>query len=287
MNNWTGMLGVFGALGALMVGVRAVQRRGWVGPEMGRKLVHVVMGLVCAAFPWVFRDTWPVVLLAFGTTAVLAAVRWVPGLRAEFGGVLGGISRSSVGEFYFPAAVLFVWLWTGGEPFPFTTSIMVLALADTAGALVGQRWGAHPFGAGGGRKSLEGSLAVGLVAFVAIAVLMAWLRPVSWSVLVLTTGLLTLAAVVTEALGSRGLDNLLLPVVTCLLARRCAELETDELAWRLIALALLTAPVFFVGARSPSVPSEQRRLAPRFITAVAALWGAFDWTGPLLTAMIP
>lgn len=271
----------------MMVGVRALQRRTWVGPEVARKLVHAVMGLVCATFPCVFREVWPVVLLGLGSMAALAAVRWVPALRAEYGGVLGGVHRSTRGEFYFVAAVVLVWILTGGETFSFTTAIVVLALADTAGALVGQRWGRHGFGLGDGRKSLEGSLAVGVVAFAAIAVLLAWLRPVPWSVLMLTAGLVTIAAVVTEALGARGLDNLLLPVVTCLLLRRCVELEAGELAWRLIALALLTSPVFFVGVRSEPVAAGRRSLAPRFITALAALWGALDWTGPLLTAMVP
>jgi phytol kinase len=283
MNAWLGICGVLGTLTGVMVVVRELQRRALVGAEVGRKTVHVVMGLGCAAFPWIFHEEWPVLLLWLAATVVLAVARRMPCVCT----VLGGVKRESLGEFYFPAAVAIVWLWTGGDPFFFTASLVVLALADTAGAVVGQRWGKHRFGPRDGRKSLEGSLAVAVVSFVALVALQAWLRPAAWSTVVLTAGRVTVAAVVAEAMVARGLDNLLLPVVTCLLLRRSVELEAMELAWRLTALVLLVAPFFCVATQATAVPVRRRSLVPRFFTAVVTLWGTFDCCGPLLPLIIP
>lgn len=287
MNELIGVLGVLGALVVLMLGVRALQRRAWVGPELGRKIVHAGMGLVCAAFPWIFSSVWPVVLLAVATMAGLFAVRRLPGICGLWGGVLGGVGRESLGEFYFIAAVAGAWLWTGGEPFLFTTPMLVLALADTAGALVGQRWGEHAFGPDGDRKTLEGSLAVGVVAFLSISGMTAWLRPAPWSTIVSTAGLVTMAAVWAEAIGTRGRDNLTLPVVTCLLLQRCGDYRPSELVWQFSGWAVLVAAVCCLGARRSVAPETKAGPVSRFFAAAVILWGAFNWPGSLLPAILP
>ena len=86
------------ALTVIIAVLRALQSRYDLPAELTRKIVHVSLGLVTLAFPWLFDEAWPVVTLAAATIAVLAALRWVPAIRERFGSVLGGVVRLSHGE---------------------------------------------------------------------------------------------------------------------------------------------------------------------------------------------
>ena len=58
-----GMAAVLGALAAMMEGLRAWQRLGLPQPEITRKALHIGMGAVATALPWVFASPGPVAAL--------------------------------------------------------------------------------------------------------------------------------------------------------------------------------------------------------------------------------
>ncbi len=207
------MTAVICALAFLMLGVRALQARGAVGAEAGRKLVHAGMGSIALSFPWVFTDTRPVWALAALAAAILGAVRLCPAVARRFGSVLGGVDRDSLGDLLFPLGAATAFELAGADKAAYCAAIGVLAFADTAGALVGSRWGRRRYAVAGSRKSVEGSLAVlvvsSLCALVGFCVLGASaLR----SGIVGGIGVGLVAALV-EAVASFGLDNFLLPTV--------------------------------------------------------------------------
>jgi phytol kinase len=272
MNASLGIGGVLLTLTAAMLGAKAGQQRGLLGPETGRKAVHLAMGLTCLAFPWIFHDAWPVVLLALVAGIALAAVRGLPGLRNRLGGVLGNVERASLGEFYFAASVALVWAWSHGDKFLYTAPVAVLALADSAGALVGRRYGTIFFGPLQGRKCIEGSLAVALVAFACIGCLLAWRRPVAWEVAVPSAVLAALVGALVEAVARRGLDNLFLPVATFFVLHRGLTLEAAELAGRLGMLVLL------VGLVAAGRPRWRELGAPVALVLMAyVFWAVAGW----------
>jgi phytol kinase len=195
----------------LFAALEVWSRKTLVRPETTRKLLHVGSGILTLAFPFVFVDLWPVALLSGGAAVVLAAARFVPVLRAQSGGVVGRVERASWGEFYFPLSVVILfWLSLGEHSLLFVIPVLVLTLADTAGAVVGTRFGMTRFcGAG---KSVEGSLAFAVVAFVSVfAPLMAWSR-VGATEALMTAATLALLLALLEAAAQRGLDNLLIPI---------------------------------------------------------------------------
>lgn len=210
---------VIAALGAFLLAVRALQARGWVGPEAGRKLVHAGMGLIALSFPWIFADSRPIWILTVLAIVLLGAVRLVPALTLRFGKVLGGVSRASLGEVFFPLGVAIAFTLAQRQAAAFCGAVGVLALGDTAGALVGTRWGRRRYVVFGHTKSLEGSAAVWAVSFACIAAASVWLGP--------PMGLAGLArallnggvAAVAEAVLPYGLDNLVLPVLVVILMR--------------------------------------------------------------------
>ena len=150
-------LAIGGVVTGLSLGVALVH---WLAalldwkPELARKAVHVGMGLICAAFPWIFDRPLPVWILAALSLVPLLALRILPALRAGLGSVLHGVKRPSYGEVLFAPAVALVFQ-LAGEAVIYVIPICVLTLADTAGALAGTRWGRHPYRAGEGSKSAE------------------------------------------------------------------------------------------------------------------------------------
>jgi phytol kinase len=211
MSPLTGIALVLGALGVLLLGVRTLQAPGRVGAETARKLVHLGMGCVCLAFPWLFAEAWPVWALAGLAGAGLGALRAVPWLRRELGGVLHDVNRTSLGEIYFPLGVAAVFTLARGDTVRFVVPVALLAFADAAGALVGKRWGRRKFATLESEKSVEGSLAVGVTGLVCAAgPLLATGH--EWRATLLVGAVIGLFALMLEAISWRGLDNIFLPL---------------------------------------------------------------------------
>src|SRR5439155_2791963 len=127
---WIGVAVILGAFVLLFAGV-AVYARAGGPPEITRKLVHAGSGILTLAFPFLFRDAWPVLLLTGASAALIAAIKFMPALRRRFGGAVSGVDRSTLGELYFPVSVALVfWLTRGAHPLLFVIPILVLTLAD-------------------------------------------------------------------------------------------------------------------------------------------------------------
>ncbi|WP_054696225.1 diacylglycerol/polyprenol kinase family protein [Geotalea toluenoxydans] len=162
---WLGILLVTVVLGAVMAGLKLISARCNLHPESSRKSVHILMGLVTLSFPWLFKESWPVLLLAGIAVAALMGTRLIGPLREQFGGVLHGVARSSRGELYFPLAVAALFLLSESSPLLYVIPLLTLTLADAVAALVGVRYGQHRYATSEGTKSAEGSLAFFAVAF--------------------------------------------------------------------------------------------------------------------------
>jgi phytol kinase len=170
------------------------------------------MGTIAVPFPWIFADSRPVWSLAAVSIVILGAIRFVPAMARKFGTVLGGVDRASLGDIFFPLGLASAFTLAHGNKDAFVAATGVLAFGDTAGALVGVRWGRARFSIARNTKSIEGSTAVLVVSFLCVMFAFVILGATSLSVAA-TAGLVVgLAAALIEAVSSYGLDNFLLPV---------------------------------------------------------------------------
>ena len=87
--------------GGLQVYARATAAR----PETTRKMFHAGSGVLTLAFPFLFHETWPVLLLTGASALLIAAVKFLPALRARYGSVANRVERTTLGELYFPVSV--------------------------------------------------------------------------------------------------------------------------------------------------------------------------------------
>jgi phytol kinase len=216
MNASLGTALVFISFDMLFVGARFARSSGRLSAEGSRKLVHVGMGCICLTFPVMFASAGPVVVLGAMAATTLFAVRTIPALRARLGCVLHDVPRRSYGEFAFVGGVAAAFVLAHGAPLPYDVAVAVLTFADTAAALVGERFGARRFRTPGGAKSLEGSCAFLATAFACVAI---GLRvagaadplPPAIAIAALLTAL--------EATAWAGLDNFTIPVAGGALVR--------------------------------------------------------------------
>jgi len=275
MNPWTGIVLTLAVLGGLFLAIRFLQRRyRWHG-ELARKAIHIGMGLLCAAFPWMFDEAWPVVLLAGLSIATLLAVRSVAALRDRFIEVLGGVSRSSLGEYVFPVAVALVFVLSAGDPLTYTTSILTLAIADAAGALVGLRYGLSKFRTDEGEKSAEGSLAIFIATFFIAHVPLLLFSSIGRAESLLTALAIALLVTFVEAISLRGLDNLIIPLTTFFLIRMYPGMTTPELALRVAVLVGLVG--ITLASRNRTTLNESGLLASALIGYLIWAFGGWLW----------
>lgn len=233
---------VCGVLGTLLLGlptIRLLARRVGASPEVARKSIHVAMGLSCVAFPWIFHRSMPVWVLAAIATLPLGLIRVFPALRNGIGSALHGIDRLSYGEILFAPAVAAVFALADGDIFLYVIPILVLTIADAAGALIGTRWGKRRYGSGEGFKTVEGSFIFWFTAFLCGFLPLAIGGRVDIPHALWIGVILGILAMMAEGISDRGFDNLVIPLGCFFMLEKLLPLEMPSLVGRLIVLIVL------------------------------------------------
>jgi phytol kinase len=278
-NPWLGIAAALSGFLLLFAGLVLISRSGALHGEGTRKVFHAGSGVLTLAFPFLFRETWPVLLLTGASAALIAAVKFVPPLRARFGGVANRVDRTTLGELYFPVSVaLLFWLTRGEHPLLFVIPILMLTFADATCALVGRRYGLTPYH--GASKSLEGSVAFVVVAFFCVHVPLLLWTDVGRIESLLTASTLALLVMILEGSAWRGLDNLFIPIGGYFLLRAYLVMDETALLGRLLITIGLVALVVF--ARHRTTLEDDSLAAGAFLCYVA--WAVMGWTwlvGPL------
>ena len=238
---WAGIAAVLAVLALAMVALRRAQVRRRLTAEETRKGLHVTMSAVALSLPWLFDDTWPVVTLAVLAVGAMVAVRLVPALRDDLGGVLHQVERPSVGDLCFPVAICLLYLLTADSPVLYAVPLLLLGLADPAAALIGVRHGLSPYATDEGTKSREGSVAFAFVAFLCVHVPLLVFTPVGRAESLWIAAIVAVLATIVEAVSWRGLDNLFVPLGTFAILLRLMTFPATLLAGHFVTLAALLA----------------------------------------------
>ena len=269
---WIAIAVSLAAFAVLFAAAQWLARFGIVGPEGTRKIVHAGSGVLTLAFPFIFREAWPVFLLTLSSASLLALAKFVPGLRRSMGGAVSGVARTTLGEIYFPVSVAWLfWLTHGQDPLLFVVPILMLTFADATGALVGLRYGLTKYE--GANKSLEGSIAFVAVAFLCVHVPILLWEPVGRLEALLIAATLALVVMLLEGSAWRGLDNLFIPLGGYFLLRVYLTLDAAQLAARLAVTSALV--VFIVAERRRTTLEDDSLVAGAFLCYLA--WALMGW----------
>jgi phytol kinase len=285
LNPWLGILTVTLALGVTFLSTRLLQRFVSPNPELLRKLVHVMMGLVASSFPWLFDRAWPVLLLAAGSLFALILLR--SGWRAtrSLQGVLHGVERTSWGELLFPVSVAILFLLSDGDPLLYCVPILILTLADAVAALIGVYYGQITYTTLEGWKSIEGSLAFFIVTFLCVHVAVLLFAQTGRLESLLIGLLMGIIVMMFEAVAWRGLDNLFIPLASYALLKSYLSMDVAELSIRWVVILLLGG--FLLLWRQRSTLDDSALIGAALIAFGAWAIGGIDWLlVPLLTFLI-
>jgi phytol kinase len=252
------ILGIFAAL----LGALAIVRSCWrCNPEFLRKAMHIGMGFVAFLLPWLFVSDWPVALLAGFIIVLLMTVRVAGPLRKTLGGVIHDVGRKSWGEIYFALGVVGLFMLSDGEPLYYGISILTLVLADTAASLIGCRHGFLRYHVLGECKSLEGSLAFLMTAFLIGALGLSLFGPCGITVSLVVALAFALPATLVEAVAGKGTDNIFVPLCSFALLKILPTLSPIGLAV-FLSVAVATVPTAFIFLYNRSHPVSAKKAAP-------------------------
>lgn len=181
----------------------------WQGgnAELTRKVVHIGTGNVILLAWWL---QIPGILgiaasVLFGIVTLLSyRFPILPGIDS--------VGRKSLGTFFYAVSigVLIALFWTSAPHYA-VIGILIMTWGDGLAALVGQRWGRHPYKIWGMQKSWEGSLTMALVSFFMTSAILVSLQGTAWQTWI-TSLAVALVATGLEAFSKLGIDNFTVPL---------------------------------------------------------------------------
>ncbi|HIF28226.1 MAG TPA: hypothetical protein EYQ40_06810, partial [Candidatus Marinimicrobia bacterium] len=159
----------------ILIGISEVARSmlQW-SPLSSRKLVHLIVGTLVSACPFIFKSNIPPVFLA----GVFIFVNALALKTKKFKG-MHSTDRASYGTVYFPIAFLILALFWWEKPITLILSMLIMTFSDTIAAVIGERTPQpRNFRIWDDIKSIEGCLGMFLSSFMIIYIgtdLFAWL----------------------------------------------------------------------------------------------------------------
>jgi phytol kinase len=244
MPEWLGALLVGSGFLALIAIAEAWFRLRAPAVEHTRKLVHFGSGFGCAVLPLLVQSHWTVLALAVSFVSFFAVTKakgWLPSLHR--------IDRKSRGSEYYPLAIYLLFVLAADNIGIYVASVLVLAIGDACAALVGANYGVCIYEVDGNKKSVEGSLVLAVITFLAVhlpLVLLTDLAPVHTVLIAINV-----AAVVTllEGISLSGADNLFVPLCAAFMMLRQVQEPVLEIAFQGCSMVAIFAFVLLVNRR--------------------------------------
>jgi phytol kinase len=175
-----------------------------VHSELTRKLVHILVGIFVAFWP--FFLSWQ--QIQFLSLAFLIVVGI--SIKLNIFRSIHAVQRNAVGEVLF-ALVIGILAFIVTDKWIFAAAMLHLSLADGLAAVVGLGWGEHnTYKILGHTKSVAGSVAFFICSMLIMIVYVAFSKATGNAVDLLW---LPVAATVAENIAVQGTDNLVIPLL--------------------------------------------------------------------------
>lgn len=202
-------------IGIILLSSEILWRKKIIKDEIARKFIHILAGCWMAFWPYYLPFDGIFILGCVALTLILYS-RFTRLFHAIY-----AVKRRTYGDIFF-ALTIVICAYLSQADWIFTVSILLLALADGAAAIVGQLWGKgntyFVFGLKSLRKSWSGTSAFIVCTYFALGV--GWILGGADHMrdeLVTVLVLLPLIATAAENTMPAGMDNLVTPVLTAVI----------------------------------------------------------------------
>lgn len=203
-----------GWVGGIFLIAELLNRYTPTASEIVRKVVHIGVGNVILLAWWFQMPAWVGIAASIGFGVITLLSYRYPILPS-----VSGVGRKSWGTFFYAVSIglLTAMFWFQGLPQYAALGVLVMTWGDGLAALVGQRFGKHPYHAWGILKSWEGSLAMATVSYAVSSLVLLMAQGSSWQTWTIP---LVVAGVATglEAFSRFGIDNLSVPLGSAIAA---------------------------------------------------------------------
>lgn len=185
-----------------------IYRKTGTETEITRKMVHVLGGIICILFPFIFTEVWPVAVLA----ALFVGIIWFS-KRKGYLPSIHKVERHTQGSYLYPMAILLCfWVYIlNGSILYFFIPVIILAVSDPSAAFFGKLFPYGKYTFWRETKTLLGSLAFFFSAVVIVIICLHYERlPIikNWEFITIVA----LSGSLAEGLGRRGEDNIWIPM---------------------------------------------------------------------------
>lgn len=191
-----------------------------VEPEVIRKIVHIGAGNVIL-FAWWLQIPAAV---GIGASILFSAITLLSYLFPLLPGI-DSVGRKSLGTFFYAVSigVLVACFWRQSPQFA-VMGILIMAWGDGLAALIGQRWGRHPYKLWGMQKSLEGSATMLIVSWLISGLVLLGGHVATVGTIAAIALVVGIAATGLEAFSKLGVDNLTVPLGSAAVAFGLSQL---------------------------------------------------------------
>ena len=176
--------------------------------EILRKVVHIGTGNVILLAWWLDIPAWVGI-----SASILASTVALLSYKFPILPNINSIGRKSLGTFFYAVSIglLIAWFWTIQQPHYAVLGILVMTWGDGLAALIGQRFGTHPYTLWGMKKSWEGTLTMAIVSYIVSSLIFLGVQGNVWQTWVVAIAVALVASSL-EAFSKFGIDNLTVPL---------------------------------------------------------------------------
>jgi len=273
----------------ILIGISEITRSmlQW-SPESSRKLVHLIVGTLVSACPFIFKSNIPPVFLA-GVFIFVNALA----LKTEKFKGMHSTDRVSYGTVYFPLAFLILAIFWWDKPITLILSIMIMTYSDTIAAVTGELvHRPRKFQVWDDTKSVEGCLGMFLSSFMIIYIgtdLFAWLFGAAFfvplTVLIGVSGFVAMSATLSELISSRGSDNFSVPIIAALSYDIFLINYTHGTLNNLLIWTIVSAIAFYGSYQLKSL-NKGGVISAYIMGLIIYGTGGFNWIIPILVFFI-
>jgi phytol kinase len=213
-NLWLRIATVPVYVGAIVLTAELLHRHTDTNPEQVRKIVHIGTGNVIL-LAWLLKlPAWVGI-----TSAILAGMIALLSYQLPILPGVNSVGRKSLGTFFYAVSIGVVTavFWPLDLPYYGVIGILIMAWGDGLAAIIGQKFGKHPYTIFGNTKSWEGTFTMLLVSYGIVSIVLFSVQGNIWQTWVVG---IPVAIVVTaiESIAQWGVDNLTVPLSSAGLA---------------------------------------------------------------------
>jgi phytol kinase len=199
---------IFAYLAILVLVAEGITRLFSDDKELTRKVVHLGAGNVILLAWWLEVPASVGIAASIIASLVALISYFLPILPS-----INSVGRQSLGTFFYAVSIgiLVAWFWWLNQPQYAAMGILAMCWGDGMAAIIGQRFGKHPYQILGITKSWEGSLTMAVASYLTSSLVLLGVQGNVWQ-----TWLIPLAvagfATGLEAVSRLGVDNLTVPL---------------------------------------------------------------------------